>query len=73
MKKRLSLFAPHLSIGITEYETDGRKEIALPGSIATNNNVRLRGEWFDDGLLFVAVVVSEELQKHLHDRYLLKP
>ncbi len=54
MKQGLSFFLSHLSICVTEHETDGCEEIALAGAIATNNNIVLRGEGFDNGLIFVA-------------------
>jgi hypothetical protein len=45
-----------LSVRITENEADGREEIALPGAIATNNDVQFWREGVDDSLVLVAAL-----------------
>jgi hypothetical protein len=55
MQQSLSLLSSHLGVGIAEHKTDGGEEIALPGAVATNDNIVLGREGLDDGLVFVAV------------------
>jgi len=55
VKQCLSFFAAHVGVRIAEDEPDSGKEVALAGSIATNDNIGFWGEGFDDGLLLVAV------------------
>lgn len=43
-----------MCIGITENEPNGREEVALPGTIATNDDIVLGREGFNDGLILVA-------------------
>lgn len=42
MKQSLPFLPSHMSVGITEDETDGRKEVTLPGSIAADNDIVFR-------------------------------
>lgn len=56
MKKCASLFAPHLGVGIAKHKPDGCKEITLPGAITSYDDVMLRREGLNDGLILVAVV-----------------
>ena len=55
MKKSLSLFATHVSVGIAEDESNGREEVAFARTIAADNDIVLGGERFDDRLILVAV------------------
>ena len=54
MDEGLPLLASHLRIGVAENETNSGKEIALPRSIAADDNVEFGREGVDDGLIFVA-------------------
>ena len=54
MKKRLSLLATHLRIGIAKNKPNRSKEITLAGPIATDDDVQFRREWFDDRLVLIA-------------------
>ena len=54
MKKCLSLFSSHLSIGIAEDELYGLEEITLSRAIAPNNDVVLWRERFGNGLILIA-------------------
>ena len=56
MKQSLSLFSTHVSVSITEDETNGSEEVAFPGSIATDNDIVLGREWLDYRLIFVTVI-----------------
>jgi hypothetical protein len=73
VKKRLSLFATHLSICIAEDESDGGKEVTLARTIATNDDICLRGEGFDNRLFLVATIPLALLPKVQYSPYLLKP
>lgn len=55
MKKSLALFSPHVRVGITEDESNGREEVTFTGTIATDNNVVFWGEWLDHGLVLVTI------------------
>lgn len=55
MKKRLALFPPHVGVGITENESNGREEVTFTGTIATDNNVVFGGERLDHGLVLVTI------------------
>lgn len=57
MKKRLSLLATHLCIGIAENKPNCSEKIALAGSIATDNDIQFRREWFHDRLILVAITI----------------
>jgi hypothetical protein len=58
VQKSLSLLATHLSVGIAQNESDGGEEVALARTIATDDNIVLRREGFDDGLVLVAARAS---------------
>ena len=55
MQKSLSLFTTHLVICIAENETDGSKKIAFACPIATDDNIVMGRERFNDRLIFVAI------------------
>lgn len=42
VKQSISLFPAHLSVCITEDESNGREEVAFPGTIAPNDDIVLR-------------------------------
>lgn len=44
-----------MSIGIAEHKPNGRKEVTLPGSIATNNHIMLGRKRLDHRLVLVAI------------------
>jgi hypothetical protein len=44
-----------VGVRIAQNETNGSEKVALAGAIATDNYIVLWGEWFDDGLILVAV------------------
>ena len=54
MKQGLSFLLSHLCVCITEDEPYGGKEVALPRSIVTNNDIVLWREGLHDRLVFVA-------------------
>jgi len=58
MEQGLSLLAPHLGIRVAQNESNSSKEVALAGTIATDNNVVLSGEWFNHSLILVAGCVE---------------
>lgn len=62
MEESASLFAPHLSVCIAENETDGCEEITFPRAIAPYNDVVLRRERLNDGLILVAVVTISRIR-----------
>ena len=41
MEETLALLATHLCVGIAKDEADGRKEVALSGAIATDDDICL--------------------------------
>ena len=45
-----------MGVGIAEDETNGRKEVAFTGTIATNDDIMLRGEGLNHGLILVAIM-----------------
>ena len=55
MKKGLSFLSTQMGVGIAEDEANGREEVTLSGTIATNDNIVFRREGLDHGLVFVAV------------------
>lgn len=55
MKKRLSLLSAEMSVGIAENEANGRKEIALAGTIASDDDIMFRRKGLNDCLVLVAV------------------
>jgi hypothetical protein len=56
MDESLSFLSSHLRVCITEDESNGSEEVALPGAIATNNDIELGREWIDDGLVLIAAL-----------------
>jgi len=77
VKKSLSLFATHLRVCIAQDESDGGEEVALAGTIATDNDIMLGRERLNDGLVLVAVGASCQKvllrDKRDDQTYLLKP
>ena len=53
MEQSLALLPSHLRVRIAEYESNGGEEVALSGTIATDNHIALWRERFDDGLFLV--------------------
>lgn len=54
MKQGLPLLFAHLSIGITQHESNGSKEVTLPGAISSHDDIMLGRKGLDDGLFLVA-------------------
>lgn len=50
----MAFLPAHLSVGVTEDESNRREEVTFAGSIATDDNIRLGREGLDNGLVFVA-------------------
>lgn len=67
MKQCLALFLAHLSIRVTEYEADRGEEVALAGSIATDNHIVFRGKGLDDRLILIATRRSAAAPASSHD------
>ena len=57
MKKRLSLLTTHLRVGIAEDESHRGEEVGLARSISADNDIVLRRERLDIGLLLVAMLL----------------
>jgi hypothetical protein len=62
VEQALAFFAAHLGVGIAEDESHRREKVALPGAIATDNDIGFRREWLDDGLLFVAAAMLAHVE-----------
>lgn len=77
MQEALALLSAHLSVGITENETNRRKEITLAGTIAADDNIGFGRERLNNGLVLVAAIDSLECARRtartLDGTYLLKP
>lgn len=54
----MSLFPPHLSVGITEYESNSGEEITLARSIATDDHIVFWRERFNNRLFTITIDVS---------------
>lgn len=53
MQKSLSLLSPHMGVGITEDETDGREEVTFSRAVTADDDIMLVREWLDHCLIFV--------------------
>ena len=58
MQQSLSFLPSHLSVGVTEYESNSGEEITLARSIATDDHIVFWREWFNDRLFTIAMDVS---------------
>jgi len=58
MEQGIALLPAHLSVCIAEDESDGCKEVALPRTIAPNDDIMLGRKRLNDCLLLVTVLVS---------------
>lgn len=56
MQQSLTLLSAEMGVGIAEDEANGRKEVTLSRTIATDDDIVLGRKGLDDRLVLVAVV-----------------
>lgn len=61
MKKSLALLPAKMGVGITENESNGGEEVTLAGTIAADDDIVLRREGLDNGLILVAAMTMESV------------
>ena len=55
MQQCLTLLPAHMSICVAEDEADRGEEVALAGTLASNDNIMFWRKWLNDSLIFVTL------------------
>lgn len=55
MEQGLSLFPPHMRVGIAKNEANSREKVTLTRTVAADNDIMFGGERLNHGLILVAI------------------